>query len=289
MTASLGVDIGGTKIQFCAIAADFATTPLGLTPTALMRRGTTAFASDLADLVAAMLPPETERVAISLNGVLDRGRVVYSSLMGGRVGFPLAGFLADRLGVAVAVDDDIHAMAVAEARLGAGRDGLPTALLNLGTGIGVGNVAEGRVLRGAFAAGLIAEQTVYVDELGHYRSLDRTTCGRGIREIYRELAGADADAVTVFARARAGDDPAALRTVAIFARHLGRVMQMISKFYHPARIVLNGSIKRAHDLYLDEALAVYREGLEPLFQAEVSISTLDHAAEIGTLLGGETA
>ncbi|SHG26353.1 Sugar kinase of the NBD/HSP70 family, may contain an N-terminal HTH domain [Kaistia soli DSM 19436] len=286
MSVSLGVDIGGTKIQFCTIDAELRATPLGMTPTALMRRGTTAFASDLAALIRTMCPPDVQRIGLTLNGILDRGDVVYSSLMGGRVGFPLQPFLREKLGLPVFVDDDIHAMAIAEAALGAGRDGAPFAMLNLGTGIGVGVFEDGRVLRGAYAAGLISEQTVYVEELGAYRSLDRTVCGRGLREVYAEIAGEIADGVTIFERARTSE-PAALQTVAIFCRYLGEAMQMISRFYHPARIVLNGSIKRSADVFLEPALQRYHSGLEPSFRAEIIVSELEHAAELGTLAGRE--
>ncbi|ODT20681.1 MAG: hypothetical protein ABS57_00825 [Mesorhizobium sp. SCN 65-12] len=282
MSRALGVDIGGTKIQFCVIGADMAVTPLGRTPTALLRRGTRAFADDLAGLIRSVMPPDCDRVAVSLNGVLDRGMVVYSSLMGGRVDFPLETFLARQLGLAVLVDDDIHAMTPAEARLGAGREVDAFAMLNIGTGIGVG-CYSGSVLRGRFAAGLISEQAIYVEALGEYRSLDRTVCGRGIREMYRQLAGEDADAVTVFARARQADAPAR-ETVAIFADRLGYAMQLVSRFYHPERIVLNGSIRLAADDYLEAAVASYQAGIDPAFLAEVTVSGLSHAAELGVLL-----
>jgi predicted NBD/HSP70 family sugar kinase len=283
MSQSLGVDIGGTKIQFCTIDAALGATTLSKTPTALMRRGTTAFASDLAELIRSVRPPGVTRIGLTLNGILDRGQVVYSSLMGGSVGFPLQAFLSEKLGCPVSVDDDIHAMTVAEAKLGAGRDGAPFAMLNLGTGIGVGAWEGGGVLRGRFAAGLISEQQIYVEELGEYRSLDRTVCGRGMREIYLKLTGEAVDAVTVFQRARDGEKFAA-RTVAIFARYLGEAMQMISRFYHPARIVINGSIKRAADDYLEQAIACYQSGLERSFQAEIMVSELEHAGELGTLV-----
>jgi glucokinase len=282
MMPTLGLDIGGTKVQFCLIAADMTVASLGQAPTALLRRGTVAFADDLVALIRSVLPPGCGSVAVSLNGVLDRGMVLYSSLMGGRVTFPLEDFLAERLGCRVLVDDDIHAMANAEAKLGAGRRARAFALLNIGTGIGVGCFADS-VLRGRFAAGLISEQAIYVEELAEFRSLDRTVCGRGMREIYRHFANEDADAVTVFARARA-DDTSARRTVAIFARYLGYVMQLISRFYHPQLIVLNGSIKLAAADFLEAAMAAYQQGLEPAFLAEVAVSQLSHGAELGTLL-----
>lgn len=285
MRNGLGVDIGGTKIQFCLLAEGTTVTALGRTPTALLRRGTPRFADDLAELIRSRLPLHVDCVAVSLNGVLNGGTVVYSSLMGGAVNFPLATFLGQKLACDVHVDDDIHAMTIAEAHLGAGRDDMPFALLNLGTGIGVGCHA-GQILRGRFAAGLISEQLVYVEELNECRSLDRIVCGRGIREMYSQLSGQQADAITVFSRAQVGDDQAAERTIELFTRYLGRAMQMISRFYHPKRIIINGSIKKAAGYYLEQAAACYREGLEPAFQAEIMVSQLEHAAELGTFLGG---
>lgn len=291
MSLCLGVDIGGTKIQFCRIGPDLVAQALGATPTALMRRGTTAFAADLAMLIRAVLPAAADRVAVSLNGMLDGSTVSYSSLMGGRVDFPLAGFLTDRVGLPVAVGDDIHAMTIAEAHLGAGRDGRALALLNIGTGIGVGCHTDGRVLRGRYGAGLISELLVHIDELGQWRSLDRTVCGRGIREIYALLSGETADAVTVFARQREGGDVAAEKTVTLFSRYLAYVLQMISRFYHPAAIVINGSVREAAAQYLPAAVAQYEAAVEGMFRADVVVSALDHAAERGVLIaaGADTA
>jgi predicted NBD/HSP70 family sugar kinase len=157
-------------------------------------------------------------------------------------------------------------------------------MLNLGTGIGVGVFDNGKVLRGAYAAGLISEQQVYVEELGEYRSLDRTVCGRGLREIYLQLSGEAADGITIFQRAREGEATAG-RVVAIFTRYLGEVVQMISRFYHPRRIVINGSIKWAAPDYLAEVTRIYLDGLHRAFEAEIVVSELEHAAELGTLVG----
>ncbi|WP_425052825.1 ROK family protein [Psychromarinibacter sp. S121] len=283
MTLSLGVDIGGTKIGFCRIGADFTTEEIGKVPTALMRRGTKLFAEDLARLIRATAPPGTTRVGLTLNGVLDGGHVAYSSLMGGPVDFPLEDFLRETLGLPVHVDDDIHAMTLAEAHLGKGGIDRPFAMLNIGTGIGVGYHDANGVLRGVYGAGLISEIEVYVDELGEFRSLDRTVCGRGLREMALQVTGEPMDGVTVFQRAAAGDADAG-RIVSIFARHLGDVLKMISRFYHPQVIVLNGSISRAADQYLDAALKRYHAGIESAFRADIAVSALKHAAELGTLV-----
>ena len=225
------------------------------------------------------------RIGVSLNGVLDGGHVVYSSLMGGLVDFPLQTYLRERLGRTVYADDDLHAMGIAEAHLAEESRGKPVALLNIGTGIGVGFYSNG-IVRGRYAAGLISEQTIYVEELGQYRSLDRTVCGRGMREIYEVLCGKRAEAVTIFARARQGQDTAQ-SVVRLFARYLGETMQMISRFYHPERIAINGSIKHAAADFLDLATETYLSNLAVPYRAEIGISPLDHAAERGVIQGSE--
>ncbi len=282
MSQLLGVDIGGTKIQLSRIGTDYAVTPLRRVPTALLRRGTPAFAADLADLIRASMPVSASGAAVSLNGALRGSHVVYSSLMGGNVGFELADFLQERLDCPVYVDDDIHAMTRAEAEIGHGRGYGSVTMLNMGTGIGVGAYENG-VMRGKFGAGLISEQHVYVEELGEHRILDLVTCGRGIKDLHRAFTGEIVEAVNVFAGAR-DNSAQCQRTVDVFARYVGVVLEMISKFYNPELIVLNGSIKHAAPQYLDKALHHYRTLVGERFRADVLVSELDFAAEIGVAL-----
>ena len=67
----------------------------------------------------------------------------------GWTGFNLARILADRPDAPFAVDTDVNAAAVAEARLGAGRGARAVAYVTVGTGIGGGLCVDGRTLKGA--------------------------------------------------------------------------------------------------------------------------------------------
>jgi fructokinase len=67
----------------------------------------------------------------------------------GWTGFNLSRTLADRLGAPFAVDTDVNAAAVAEARLGAGRGARAVAYVTVGTGIGGGLCVDGQTLKGA--------------------------------------------------------------------------------------------------------------------------------------------
>ena len=69
----------------------------------------------------------------------------------GVIAFDAAGALRARLGRSVAVTNDATAAALAEWRLGAGRGVEDVVMITMGTGIGGGVVAGGRLLPGPFS------------------------------------------------------------------------------------------------------------------------------------------
>jgi glucokinase len=71
---------------------------------------------------------------------------------------PLAEQLSDRYEVPVALDNDVHAAALAELRWGIGKESTDFIYLNVGTGIAAGLVFNGQLLRGT---------ENYAGELGH--------------------------------------------------------------------------------------------------------------------------
>ena len=78
----------------------------------------------------------------------DRG-LMLATPKPGWTGFNLARTLAERFEAPFAVDTDVNAAAVAEARLGAGRGARAVAYVTVGTGIGGGLCVDGRTLKGA--------------------------------------------------------------------------------------------------------------------------------------------
>jgi glucokinase len=71
---------------------------------------------------------------------------------------PVAGFLADRLQLPIALDNDANVAALAESRVGAAAGLRHVVMVTLGTGVGGGLVLGGRLYRGATGAAA---------ELGH--------------------------------------------------------------------------------------------------------------------------
>src|SRR5215207_7030148 len=133
-----GVDVGGTKCL--GVVVDGAgvvlreerlTTPYGAE--ALL---------DVLDMLAAALAPYDSF------GVGAAGLVSYDGVwraapnVGGVWDFPIKHMLSQRLGHAVAVDNDATCATLAEWQVGAGVGVADIVLVNLGTGIGGGVVAD---------------------------------------------------------------------------------------------------------------------------------------------------
>ncbi len=90
-------------------------------------------------------------VGLGVAGLAHRsGTIRYSPNLPGLVEFPIGPALEDVLGVPVVLGNDATTGAWAEACLGAGRGAANFVFVALGTGIGTGFVADGRLITGAY-------------------------------------------------------------------------------------------------------------------------------------------
>lgn len=145
------IELGGTKI-LCA-AGDAATI------LARTRIDTSTPAAAIAAIGAFFDEVRAAHGAIAAIGVgsfgpldLDPASPTHGALTTtpkpGWRDFGLTAALADRLGAPIAIDTDVNAAALGEARLGAGRDVETTAYVTIGTGIGMGVATRAGVVRG---------------------------------------------------------------------------------------------------------------------------------------------
>ncbi|QTX03933.1 ROK family protein [Agromyces archimandritae] len=151
----LGIDIGGTKTAAVVLGSDGTLSdqvrmPTGFGPEEVVGTAlrTVARMSELAGLE----PGGFESIGIGVPGAVDAGtgRVEHAVNLG-VAGLDLGPRLADRLGVAVRVENDVKAAALGADHLlhGAGTRDASMAYLNLGTGLAAGIVQGGRLLRGS--------------------------------------------------------------------------------------------------------------------------------------------
>jgi len=113
-------------------------------------------ATTLAQAVAFFRPHDKlAAIGIGSFGPLERNRQsqhwghILATPKPGWSNCDLAGSFARALGAPVAFDTDVNAAALAEARLGASRDARVSVYITIGTGIGGGVIADGRIVGGA--------------------------------------------------------------------------------------------------------------------------------------------
>jgi len=205
----LGIDIGGTTTSFGIVDRDGACLAGRSIPT-MGREPAVRLADRLDEIVAESFRPfasthELKGIGIGApNANYYTGMVENPPNLGwGRVN--LAEIFGGRFGLPVAVTNDANAAAIGEMEFGAARGMKDFLVITLGTGVGSGIVASGRVLYGA--DGLAGE-------IGHtVVDPDGRACGCGNRGCLEAYASAGGLCRTVFAILSERREESSLRSV----------------------------------------------------------------------------
>jgi glucokinase len=184
--AAVGIDVGGTKCLGVALGADGEVIDELRVPTPNDPDRLVAVLAQMARDLGAV-----GALGIGVPGLVDtHGVLLAAPNVTAVTMLPLRELLEHSTGLRVAVDNDNTVACLAEWRVGAGRGVDDVALVGLGTGIGGGIVAGGRLQRGAHG---------FAGEIGHMiveRGGRRCPCGqRGCWERY-----ASGNALAVHAR-----------------------------------------------------------------------------------------
>jgi predicted NBD/HSP70 family sugar kinase len=235
-------------------------------------------------------------VSIGLPGPVDAklGMAVRPPLMPGWDGFGVCSYFARHFGCDVIVDNDVHLMALGEARSYRGEH-LPLLMISIGTGVGGGFVSEsGHLLHGADGAAA---------DIGHSKVPDMKDllCRCGSHGCLEAVASISAMASRVSA-VRHDDigeeqlfdllvrgDPATVNVVRDSATIVGQVVADLVNFCNPARIVLAGAITQCTEDILAQVRSVVYQQAQPLATRKLSLvhSTLgNEAGLIGGMISG---
>jgi glucokinase len=134
-------------------------------------------------------------VAAGAPGVtnVDEGVVIATSYLMGWRDVPLRALLEAKLGVPVAVDNDVNVAAIAESKIGVARGVRDFVFVALGTGIGAGIVLNGQIFHGmSWSAGeigylLVPGTPVTPVETGEPGALEGIVGGEGIKAQWRSI------------------------------------------------------------------------------------------------------
>ena len=282
LTATIGLDIGGTKISGCVLDASGAILAKGRKDTPAQDPG--AIVEEVAQLIRELrFEREIDAVGVACAGFIDRAgsTVLFAPNLAWR-DTPLKALLEAALDLPVTIENDANAAAWGEFRYGAAAGTSDMVLVTVGTGIGGGVVSNGVLLRGAF--GIAAE-------LGHMRVVPggiRCGCGnRGCWEQYAsgnalvrearelvvsgtphaarlsELCAGEPDALTGpdVTKAAVDGDPAAVELLGDLGTWIGEGVASVAAILDPELVVLGGGVAEAGGLLIDPAVAAFRRQL----------------------------
>ncbi len=282
MSLAIGVDIGGTKVAGGVVTEDGNVIASARLPTPSHDVGQTA---DAIAGVVAMLRADHAVTAVGVGAAgwidVDRSTVLFAPNLAWR-DEPLRDRLSDLIGLPVTIENDANAAVWAEYRFGTARGERVAVMVTLGTGIGSGMVAEGRIYRGANGI---------APEFGHMCVVPggrRCGCGnRGCWEQYasgkalareaRDIADGAPLAVEALLAATGGDitkidgstvmavamsgDAAATECFQEVGRWLGHGLSGLAAALDPSCFVVGGGVAEAGDLLLDPTRRAFESSL----------------------------
>jgi len=163
-----------------------------------------------------------------------------------------AGELALALGHSVVIENDVNVAALGELHYGAGLSHKDFVFISAGTGIGMGIVSAGTLLRGAHgAAGEIGFLPIGSDPLDPANRrrgpLEEMVAGDALTRRYAVVTNEVISSQEVFLRAEAGD-PAAIATVNEHAKWIAIAIVTVAAVLDPEIFVLGGGIGSRKEL-----------------------------------------
>jgi fructokinase len=251
----IGIDLGGTKIEGVVLGTD--NRPLVRERIATeSARGYEHILDRIASLAGGLrrAAPDCAAIGIGTPGSVSRRdgtmKNCNTTCLNGR---RLPDDLAQRLGVAVRVENDANCFALAEAVAGAGQ-GAPLVFgVIMGTGVGGGIVHHGVLVRGPqHLAGEWGHQCIdpsgpacYCGQRG---CVERFIAGPAVEQHYCEQTGEALPLPQIMARARAAE-PAASEVVRRFFDRFGRALANVIDILDPDVVVLGGGLSNIDELY----------------------------------------
>ena len=244
MNSVLAVDFGGTKTALALVdesgrVADKQKLPAGRT-----------LASSIKQLTDYARAARIESAGMIVPGIYDsKTGEAWAPNLWGMERVPLRDAAERALGIPVAIASDRAGYVLGEAWLGVARGLEDVVFVSVGTGIGVGILAGGRVLEGARgiagAAGWMVLGEPWKEEYRQCGGWETEAAGPGLAR----RAGMES-AEAVVAAARAGDRNAweALETT---ADYLALGIAGLISVLNPETVVLGGGLMQASDFRLD--------------------------------------
>lgn len=258
----IGIDFGGTSVKIGVIRGTEILDQAPSIPTQEFSSALSlihAMEKSIAEL--RLKHPNIAAIGIGMPGVVNfsTGNIAELANVPGWEKFPIRDTLAASTHLPVVADNDAKCMTYAEWKLGAAQ-GLEDAIcVTLGTGVGGGIIANGKLVRGAsFGAGHIGQMSIHYQGVsGAHHNLGELESYIGNREFihhaqelyqkHQVAIPAELSPAKLTDLAKQGD-PVALEVWDDYAAKLACALMSCVYLLNPAKIVLGGGMASAGEV-----------------------------------------
>jgi glucokinase len=203
------------------------------------------------------------------------------------------------------IDSDRSAYVMGEQWRGAAKGARDAVFLAVGTGIGAGIFAEGRIVHGSedIAVGWFALDPAFKDEYAAMGCFEAEASGNSVGRkatrlladgrpsLMRELAGGDTAKITaaIVAEAARKNDPVARAVINDTVAYLAMGIANIVSILNPEIIVLGGGLFQASELLLEPIKRDFKRWAQPLSARSVRIELSELGEDAGLYGCGKLA
>ena len=256
-----GIDLGGTKIECVVLdSVDQLNVIARKRIPTESNQGYDHIISQikkLIDLVIEEVGETPQKVGFATPGVLEPDSQVMKNCNTTCLnGNPLKKDLEQILGVPVALANDANCFALAEARMGAGKD-YPHAELVfgviMGTGVGGGLVVNGKIIAGHHGIGgewghNILEENGHACYCGKSGCVEQVISGPALERFYKEQSGESATLKDIIRQYHEGNIHA-VATMERLLEYYGRGISTLINVLDPGLIIIGGGVGNVDLLY----------------------------------------
>ena len=308
---AIGIDIGGTGTKFGIVDRDGNVLFTGDISTK-QHAEVSSFIDELYTAVSVVIEKaggigRMKGIGVGApNGNFYTGTIEYAPNLSWKGIIPMAKLIEDKFGLPAALTNDANAAAIGEMMYGAAKGMKDFIMITLGTGVGSGIVANGKLILGHDGfAGEIGHTIVIPDGrlhpgTGKRGSLESYASATGVRNTaiefmentdtpstLRDIPKEELDSKKVYEAAITGDE-LAKQVYDFTGKILGLSLANAIMYSSPEAIVLFGGLTKAGDLILKPTREHMEANLIQVFQNKVKL-LISHLKESDAAILGASA
>lgn len=297
-----GVDLGGTTVKMGLFDVNGTVLDKWEIPTVTANKGERIL-PDIADSIKAKMAEknieqaEVAGIGLGAPGPIDADGVIYKTAnLGWDTVFSIPEALQQYVDLPVVAGNDANVAALGEMWQGGGKGYKDMVMVTLGTGVGGGIIANGRMITGATGAageiGHIHVEDAETQECGCHNvgCLEQYASATGIVRLAKKrleknddpsiMRNGELSAKLVFDSVKLGDKPA-VEVAQQFGQYLGKGLAVIAAVVNPQVFVVGGGVSKAGEVIFEYIKPYYMQyAFHACKNAEFVLATLGNDAGI---------